>query len=94
MQQLTNLKTVFKNKLFRIPDYQRGYAWKLRQYTDFWEDIISLEEGKNHYTGVLSLEEVDKSYWQHWDDDKWIIENKGYDPYVIVDRQQRLTTCV
>lgn len=94
MQQLTNLKTVFKNKLFRIPDYQRGYAWKLRQYTDFWEDIISLEEGKNHYTGVLSLEEVDKSYWQHWDDDKWIIENKGYVPYFIVDGQQRLTTCI
>lgn len=38
MQQLSNLITIFKNKLFRIPDYQRGYAWQIRQLKDFWED--------------------------------------------------------
>jgi len=94
MKELSNLKTVFKNKLFRIPDYQRGYAWKLRQYTDFWEDIMSLEEGRNHYTGVLTLEVVDKAIWERWAEDKWIIENKGYSPYFIVDGQQRITTCI
>ncbi len=94
MKELSNLKTVFKNKLFRIPDYQRGYAWKLRQYTDFWEDIMSLEEGRNHYTGVLTLEVVDKAIWESWAEDKWIIENKGYSPYYIVDGQQRITTCI
>ncbi len=94
MQQLTNLKTVFKNRLFRIPDYQRGYAWKLRQYADFWDDLISLGNGKNHYTGVLSLEGVSKAHWEQWTDDRWIIENKGYEPFFVVDGQQRLTTCI
>ncbi len=94
MQQLTNIDTIFKKKLFRIPDYQRGYAWQKRQLTDFWEDLLSLEEGKNHYTGVLSLEETTKEKWEQWEADKWIIENKGYVPYLVVDGQQRLTTCV
>ena len=94
MQQLTIIDTIFKKKLFRIPDYQRGYAWQLRQLTDFWEDINTLEDGKNHYTGVLSLEETSKSKWSTWVEDSWVIENKGYTPYFIVDGQQRLTTCI
>jgi uncharacterized protein with ParB-like and HNH nuclease domain len=94
MQQLTNIDTIFKKKLFRIPDYQRGYAWQLRQLTDFWEDLISLEPNKNHYTGVLSLEEAPKDKWALWEADTWIVESKGYTPYLVVDGQQRLTTCV
>ena len=94
MQQLSNLITMFKNKLFRIPDYQRGYAWQIRQLKDFWEDIMTLEDDKNHYTGVLMLEEVSKSIWKKWSDDTWLIENKGYSPFYIVDGQQRLTTCI
>lgn len=94
MQQLTNIDTIFKKKLFRIPDYQRGYAWQGHQLTDFWEDINALEEGKNHYTGVLSLEEAPKSKWSAWEEDAWMIENKGYTPFFVVDGQQRLTTCI
>lgn len=94
MQQLSNLITMFKNKLFRIPDYQRGYAWQLRQLKDFWEDLMTLEDDKNHYTGVLMLEEVDKKIWGKWSDDTWLIDNKGYSPFYIVDGQQRLTTCI
>jgi uncharacterized protein with ParB-like and HNH nuclease domain len=94
MQQLTNIDTIFKKKIFRIPDYQRGYAWQIRQLTAFWEDINSLETGKNHYTGVLSLEVVLKETWSTWTEDSWIIENKGYTPFFVVDGQQRLTTCI
>ncbi|MBF0595609.1 MAG: DUF262 domain-containing protein [Candidatus Omnitrophica bacterium] len=94
MQELINIDTIFKKKLFRIPDYQRGYAWQLRQLIDFWEDIITLEEGKSHYTGVLTLEAVSELKWRTWDEDMWIINNKGYTPYFVVDGQQRLTTCV
>ncbi|GAB0174620.1 MAG: hypothetical protein HHAS10_04990 [Candidatus Altimarinota bacterium] len=94
MQQLVNINKIFKNKIFRIPDYQRGYAWQIRQLKDFWEDINSLEEGKNHYTGVISLEEVKKEIWEQWHEDKWVIENKGYDVFFVVDGQQRMTTCV
>jgi hypothetical protein len=50
--------------------------WQIRQLKDFWEDINSLEEGKNHYTGVISLEEVKKETWEQWHEDKWVIENK------------------
>lgn len=94
MQQLVNINKIFKNKLFRIPDYQRWYAWQVRQLQDFWEDVNSLEEWKNHYTGVISLEEVQKDKWDLWNEDKWVIENKGYDVFFVVDGQQRLTTCV
>lgn len=94
MQQLVNINKIFKNKIFRIPDYQRWYAWQIRQLKDFWEDINSLEEGKNHYTGVISLEEVKKNTWEQWHEDKWVIENKGYDVFFVVDGQQRMTTCV
>lgn len=94
MQQLTNIDTIFKNKIFRIPDYQRGYAWQTRQLTDFWEDINSLDTEKNHYTGVLSLEETPKEKWSTWSEDSWIIESKGYTSFFVVDGQQRLTTCI
>src|SRR5262245_60013189 len=94
MQQLTNIDTIFKKKLFRIPDSQRGYAWQLRQRTEFWEDLISLEPNKTHCTVVLSLEEASKEKWALWESDTWIVENRGYIPFLVVDGQQRLTTCV
>lgn len=95
MQQLSNLTTIFKNKIFRIPDYQRGYAWQPRpQLVDFWEDLMTLEEGKNHYTGVLTLEAADQKRYKAWTSDLWLIQNKGLVPYFIVDGQQRLTTCI
>ena len=31
---------IFANNYFRIPDYQRGYAWKAdKQLPDLWDDI-------------------------------------------------------
>ncbi len=94
MQQLVNINKIFKNKIFRIPNYQRWYAWKNRQLQDFWEDINSLMEGKNHYTWVISIEKVKKEKWELWNEDKWVIENKSYEVFFVVDGQQRLTTCV
>jgi uncharacterized protein with ParB-like and HNH nuclease domain len=92
--QLLSISKIFTEKLFRIPDYQRGYAWSFKQLKDFWNDIIQLEEDKNHYVGVLTLEIVPKNKWMHWEDDKWIIESKSYEPYYVVDGQQRLTTTI
>lgn len=34
--ELKSLNEIFQYKLFRIPDYQRGYAWKESQLVDFW----------------------------------------------------------
>jgi uncharacterized protein with ParB-like and HNH nuclease domain len=90
--QLQSISKVFNERLLRIPDYQRGYAWGLKQLKDFWGDIIQLEEDKNHYVGVLTFETVPKNDFSTWEDDQWIILNKSFEPFYIVDGQQRLTT--
>ena len=92
--ELFSASKIFTENLFRIPDYQRGYSWTEKQLKDFWNDIDQLEEGKNHYTGVLTLEAVSLPLYQRWDDDLWIIESKRYAPYYVVDGQQRLTTII
>ncbi|MDD3358443.1 MAG: DUF262 domain-containing protein [Parabacteroides sp.] len=39
-----NLSELFNNKIFRIPDYQRGYAWSEKQLTELWDDIDEIKE--------------------------------------------------
>ncbi len=92
--ELLSISRIFTESLFRIPDYQRGYAWTEKQLKDFWNDINQLEDGKHHYTGVLTLEVVPTTIYQRWDDDIWIIKAKHYIPYYVVDGQQRLTTVI
>ena len=94
MNDLVSLRALFDNKIFRIPDYQRGYAWEKSQLNDFWDDIIYLPENKIHYTGMISLLKVDNDVFNKWDDVRWIINEKGFEPYHVVDGQQRLTTFV
>ena len=50
MEEPKSLDSLFKEKIFRIPDYQRGYAWQHEQLKDFWEDLV---DDLSHYTGVL-----------------------------------------
>lgn len=92
--QLFTLSKIFTERLFRIPDYQRGYAWTAQQLIDFWNDIQQIEKGSNHYTGVLTLEIAPNVAVSNWKDDTWIIESKSYEPYYVVDGQQRLTTAI
>src|SRR5690606_8482509 len=92
--QLQSISKIFTEKLFRIPDYQRGYAWTEKQLKDFWTDILQLEDNKNHYVGVLTLERVPKETYEKWAEDKWIIDSKSFEPFYIVDGQQRLTTTI
>ncbi|MFW5852507.1 MAG: DUF262 domain-containing protein [Nanoarchaeota archaeon] len=94
MKELESLKSVFKDRLFKIPDYQRGYAWTKEQLRDFWEDLISLPTNRLHYTGVLSIKEVKEKKWKEWNDEKWLVEERGYRAFYVVDGQQRLTTFV
>jgi len=91
---LLSISKIFTERIFRIPDYQRGYAWTERQLKDFWNDLIQLPEDKYHYTGVLTLEDVPKEKISEWKDDQWIIESRSYQPFYIVDGQQRLTTSI
>jgi hypothetical protein len=90
--ELYSLSKIFTETLFRIPDYQRGYSWGDRQLKEFWSDIALLDDKRDHYTGVLTLEEVPAGIYETWGDDLWIIASKRYTPYYVVDGQQRLTT--
>lgn len=93
---LTTLAEIFNNRFFRIPDYQRGYAWQEKQLEDFWEDLENLKEGRSHYTGLLTIEEVNKKEVENlekWKDDLWLFD-KGFKAYYIIDGQQRLTTII
>lgn len=53
--KLESLNTIFNDKKFRIPDYQRGYSWGESQLEDLWRDIKILDDDKDHYTGMLSV---------------------------------------
>ena len=92
MKELQSLDDIFNKKLFRIPDYQRGYAWGKKQFVEFWEDLINLHSKRSHYTGVLSVQSVPEVIWSNWNEEKWLIDLRRYKPFYIVDGQQRLTT--
>jgi hypothetical protein len=98
MNELKTLAEIFNNRIFRVPDYQRGYAWGENQLWQFWEDLVNLDLGKirYHYTGVLTLEpieEKDARRSEKWKDDLWVFE-RGFRPFYIIDGQQRLTTII
>jgi hypothetical protein len=92
--QLLTLSKIFTERLFRIPDYQRGYAWTSKQLQDFWNDISQLDDSHNHYTGVLTLEAVPDASIESWHEDQWVIQAKSYQAFYVVDGQQRLTTAI
>ena len=92
--ELQSLAKIFNNSLFRIPDYQRGFAWQERQLSDFWSDLLRAIADRRHYCGQLTLEKASETTWRQWQGDSWLVEDAGYDPYFVVDGQQRLTTAV
>ena len=92
MNELVSLSDLFNQKIFRIPDYQRGYAWKNQQLEDFWDDLYNLTGDRIHYTGMLSLKQLKIEDCTTWVEEKWILGT--YKPYHIVDGQQRLTTFI
>ncbi len=94
MDEPKSLDSLFKEKIFRIPDYQRGYAWQRNQLKDFWEDLVNLSEERSHYTGVLTLKQVDVKEIAENDNEYWLVEDHSYRIYHIVDGQQRLTTFI
>jgi uncharacterized protein with ParB-like and HNH nuclease domain len=94
--ELQTLLKIFNNRIFRVPDYQRGYAWGETQLEDFWEDLQNLKDGKHHYTGLLTVEDVQKEEvekLEKWQDDLWMFA-RGFNAFHIIDGQQRLTTTI
>ena len=64
-------------KTYKVPIYQRPYAWKDDQWNDLFEDLINLPSDDNHFLGSVVL--VTESL-------------KNPNSYNVVDGQQRLTT--
>ena len=92
---LKSLNDIFENRILRIPDYQRGFAWRQQhEILDFWDDLIHLDINRVHYTGVITLEPVQNENLCKWEDDKWLIDGIGYRSFYVVDGQQRLTTSI
>lgn len=88
--ELKSLDEIFKQgkRVFRIPDYQRGYSWERQQRTDLLADIeylIKSDYEYRHYTGTivasLNAEETKK-------------RDGKYEVYDIVDGQQRMTSLI
>ena len=94
MEKPIPLESLFKEKIFRIPDYQRGYAWQEEQIRAFWEDLVNLPEGRSHYTGVLTLRKMRDDSVAKDSREFWLVQDHSYKLYHVVDGQQRLTTFV
>lgn len=97
MDDLKSLSAIFQNRIFSIPDYQRGYAWQAEQIEDLIEDIEDLERiraGRRtymHFTGTVVLKEIADERGGRKTER---VNGKNLACYEIVDGQQRLTSLV
>lgn len=67
-------------KIFKIPQYQRAYAWEEQQLKDFVEDIENQKSGRNYFFGTILFQEQERS--------------ERFEIIDIVDGQQRITTLI
>ena len=88
MDHLQSAQHIFSDRLFRIPDYQRGYAWEEQQWLDLLEDLELLPDEKHHFTGTLVVSRAPTS--------APVTDGGGitYTVYDVIDGQQRLATIV
>ncbi|GAA8312346.1 DUF262 domain-containing protein [Helicobacter pylori] len=76
----TTIKEIFQEEGYSIPNYQRDYAWKDKNFRDLWEDLEEAIEynkkGQGHFIGTMVVANNE--------------DNKKL--YDIIDGQQRTTT--
>lgn len=88
MNNTLPLQELFNNRIFQVPEYQRGYAWENQQVEEFLDDLDLLISTRNHYTGTIVLYQPSDA--THKKDE----EGTSYVETDVVDGQQRLTTIV
>lgn len=90
MNNTKSLEELFNNRIFRVPDYQRGYAWEWQQVEEFLADLELLSPNRRHYTGTIVLHQPEGTIGKSDSDN----EGTNYAKWHIVDGQQRFTTIV
>lgn len=79
------ISALLTGRLFRIPEYQRAYAWGPRQRTDLFNDILDVKRsGREHFMATIVALAKDAR----------IIGADEFRTVEIVDGQQRITTTV
>lgn len=90
-----SLPGLFANTCFRIPNYQRGYAWRESQLNDLWDDIMDIQKNgavyRPHYTGAITLQQININALNPSEKK---LAMSGTEFFNVVDGQQRLTTIV
>ena len=85
--QHVTLDELLYGRLFRIPQYQRTYSWRLKQRQDLFEDIQhtwALGEDRTHFMAtIVGLRR-----------EKRTIMTKEHQVLEVVDGQQRITTLI
>lgn len=82
------LQTLFADRVFRIPHYQRFYSWRERQRTDLFSDLRKLAsqaEDQHHFMATIVCYRTPETK---------AVGMAQYRVYDIVDGQQRLTTLI
>lgn len=73
------VEKVFSRDKFSIPQYQRDYAWKKKNFEDLWEDLeeaLDVSDIQGHFLGTIVVAPNDEDISK----------------YDIIDGQQRTTT--
>ena len=70
------LELIGNGKRYRVPPYQRDYAWSEEEWEDLWNDVPHLrrQPDDRHYTGAL------------------VVQGRSDREFTIIDGQQRLAT--
>ncbi len=82
------LQTLFADRVFRIPHYQRFYSWQKRQRSDLFSDLEKLaksREDQHHFMATIVCHRTAETK------DIGAVQYRIYD---VVDGQQRLTTLI
>lgn len=86
--KLYTLNEVLRDRLFRVPPYQRGYSWTEKERADLFQDLHTLRELRRdeHFMATLVFRDTGKHETIGGTDRLRI--------YDVVDGQQRLTSLV
>ncbi len=69
--------------LFKIPIFQRSYAWEQNNLQDLWDDLHYLSENRDHYFGTVLLRTSEEKTRSGF---------KTFEHLDVIDGQQRLIT--